>query len=128
MTETEQQLVNVLIDALKQTHQFFAVLDNGLPNTDPITEMRRKFHAPILSTINNALFLANGSGAEVVDYRGMEGLVMSALVYSLFSICQTHFVSDRTDDEQETMENAETLLRSLFKGRPDRLAVVGLKP
>lgn len=49
-----------LLEALKVVKLFFDKLNDGLPIDDPISVIRKKFHKPILDTINPIIAKAEG--------------------------------------------------------------------
>lgn len=49
-----------LLEALQFVKQFFDKLEGGLPADDPVSAIRRKFHAPVHAKIDSAIAKALG--------------------------------------------------------------------
>lgn len=53
-----------LVEALKFVKQFFKNLENNGDESDPLTEYRRRYHAPVHAKIDEALAIANQTGGK----------------------------------------------------------------
>ena len=65
----EHNAHEALVDAAQFVNTFLNQLEDGLPESDPLTQMRRRYHAPLHAKIDAALELAASKGRTEASLR-----------------------------------------------------------